>query len=234
MVVDSKSTERYLSDKLETSFVAKSKTDFNSPFIYTVSHSDESLLLHQKNLYLLIQLPKDNDSSIVVLEGDYTDYRHHMVIKTVGDDLIWSDDAQSAIVVKEGVGSESKVDRFFPDISLLQFNCLSSFAFSDRLIEYLLLSAIHPDDELYMNVARVQQALINIDEKYKFTTGEYKYGYADYIRVRGATLGVWDDKLTEVLRLFIEDSREKYSLRDMSIHVNKDIEKILAVEGGSY
>ena len=234
MVVDSKSTERYLSDKLETSFVAKSKTDFNSPFIYTVSPSDETLLLHQKNLYLLIQLPKDNDSSIVVLEGDYTDYRHHMVIKTVGDDLIWSDEAQSAIVVKEGVGSESKVDRFFPDISLLQFNCLSSFAFSDRLIEYLLLSAIHPDDELYMNVARVQQALINIDEKYKSTTGEYKYGYADYMRVRGATLGVWDDKLTEVLRRFIEDSREKYSLRDMSIHVNKDVEKILAVEGGSY
>ena len=234
MVIDGNDTSKYLSDKLETSFLAKSKTEFDSPFVYSVSPSDESLVQHQKNLYLLIQLPKDNDSAIVVLEGDYTNYESHTTVKTTGDDVTWSDEAQSAIVVKEGVGSESKPERFSPNISLLQFNCKTSFAFSDRLLEYLLLSVIHPDDELYLNIARVQQALITIDEKYKNLTGEYRYGYAEYMATRGSNYGLWDDKLTEVIRMFIEDCRDKHSLRDMCLHVNKDLEKMLVIEGGRY
>lgn len=46
---------------------------FLSPVIFEVNNENSRLQKYEENLALLIQLPSNNDSSIVVLEGDYTD-----------------------------------------------------------------------------------------------------------------------------------------------------------------
>ena len=69
----------------------KTNTTFLKPFTITINNKNQSIISgistkenigityeqllqrYEKYLYLLIQLPNDNESSVVVLEGDYTD-----------------------------------------------------------------------------------------------------------------------------------------------------------------
>lgn len=261
MVIDRESSNKYLSDYLEHSFLSKPQLQFDNPFVYSVSlletdneqlnHKNTLLLQQQKNLHLLIRLPKDNESSIVVLEGDYTQYESPPVYHTINNKYQRNEDGSLAvdgdgniILLEEGIISKTNDDIFFHDISLLQFNCLTSFAFSDRLIEYLTLNIINEADELFFNVARVQQALMTIDERHKTLTGEYRFihtdkngnevSYSEAMHSRGGSLGIWDDLLTDTVKQFINSCRDTYSLRDMDCRVNKDLEKLLVLEGGRY
>lgn len=47
-------------------------SSFRQPFSFSVESKNDDLNRLQKDLYLLIQVPKSNNSSVVVLEGDYT------------------------------------------------------------------------------------------------------------------------------------------------------------------
>jgi hypothetical protein len=69
------------SDKIDSSYVEWDTIDFLHPKLYEISSSTvnvdahnhpETLFNQQRNLYMLIQLPRKSESSIVVLEGDYT------------------------------------------------------------------------------------------------------------------------------------------------------------------
>ena len=81
-----KTSETYLSDleHLQNSFEIIGNSAFNKPLTYSVElpkdvnidnnySSFKQLLENESNLYLLIQVDSYNTSSLVVLEGDYTD-----------------------------------------------------------------------------------------------------------------------------------------------------------------
>lgn len=129
-----------------------SSTSFKQPKIVGINIlKDENAYIiekYERYLYLLIQIPRTNDSSVVLLEGDYTNVKAENVYSIDGiqelNDLELSDIMTS-------------------DLSLLQMNDNITYPFADRLIEYLLLNVINPRDEVTKNIGRVQDLFINYD-----------------------------------------------------------------------
>jgi hypothetical protein len=187
-------------------------------------------------------VPSTNNSSIVVLEGDYTSYENYTQISTEGNISLLPNGELA--LPEDGVGKITEHKSFNPKLSLLEFNSQTTFAFSDRLIEYLLLNVIYPGDALYENIERIQRAFCELDEKTSTLEFDEKAGglvkksqynnYAKYMNSRHNAFGLWDDALTEVIKKFVENSRKKYSIRDADTNVNIDIEKILMWEGIRY
>ena len=101
------------------------------------------LLYHQEdNLYMLIQVPKTNTSSIVVLEGDYrTNINSCYKYVTSQDKSVY----------------QEKNDLYSP-LSLLQISTKNDILpFSDRLIEYLLQNVVDSEDMISQDIYRVQK-----------------------------------------------------------------------------
>jgi len=119
------------------------ETDINNAIInatrYCVKMSD-----YEKYLYLAIQLPSSNTSSIVVLEGEYISTAESYVssaqmIDTLNDNQI------------------SKI--FRSKLSLLHSNDNTQKPFSDKLLEYLLRYTIDDREYIDENVAGVEKII---------------------------------------------------------------------------
>lgn len=190
MVRQSLSEEIYYSDELIDSYVYKHSTSFHHPFTYKVDTDNQLVYQRQKNLYLVIQVPVDNDSTLTVLEGDYTQ------------------------IIDE---NQFRDYNLYKNLSLLQFNSKESYAFSDRLIEYLLWNVINPLDELSDNVEKTQKALYELDPIYKTLLVSKKSFY-----------GVWDDEIKNAVLRLIQNSSSNTYFRDMDGYINKDVEKLFS------
>ena len=137
--------------------ISKSSTSFKHPFIYQISNltdDDELNELYQRNekyLYLIIQIANTNNSSLVVLEGDYTLYNQASVD---GNDF--------HIVSSEGELTNKQANTMFlSKLSLLKINDNNIYPFSNRLIEYLLHNVITDRDELGLDIGRIQYVVTN-------------------------------------------------------------------------
>lgn len=96
---------------------------------------------YERNLCLLIQLPVNNNSSIVILEGDYTDTKSK---KVVDNTEIWQ-------------LHEVELNRVFcSNLTLMQFDTKENYVYSDRIVEYLLWNVINPHDTVEGNFTFVQ------------------------------------------------------------------------------
>ena len=202
VAIDKTSKERhnlksYYSDYLSYTFKQFSFTDFDHPFTYEVPlatqvfHSEtdlndtvrQELYNQQDNLYLLLQLPVDTVTSIVVMEKSFRE----------------------------------EPPKVFSS-SLLTYNTGFSYAFSDRLIEYLCMNVISSEETLTGNIRRVQDALCKLYPEYKnkFTTKKSLYG-------------VWDaDIKTYILKTIENNSNWIENPLDQDGHINKDIEQLLS------
>lgn len=139
---------------------------FKQPILYTVNNQSEArvteltysskngdysptvtdfLYTYENQLYLLIQLPDDNHSSICILEGDYRDLDGRRIFNY--EDI-------SKITEKE------LNEIFLSNLSLLQFSDKFDYPFADRLIEFLLWNVINQNDPITDNVERVQDKLL--------------------------------------------------------------------------
>ena len=145
-------------------------------------------------------MPVNNVSSLVVLEGDYT---------SVG-------------AVKTDKNSVRTYD-LHKNLSLLRMNTTETYAFSDRLIEYLLDNVITHNDEFPTNISSVQQAVYSLDEIYKAA--------ADGNRV---SFGVWDDAIRHAVMRIIERYDEDIYFQDQDGFINKDVEDLLLRAGKAY
>lgn len=124
-------------------------TSFKRPFIYETlnQNSDfEKLFQRYENyLYLLIQVPVSNNSSVVVLEGDYLDQNVNKIFNFDG--------------LQDGI-TDVELDKLcVSGISLLQFSDEVRHPFSNRLIEYLLWNTIDNNDLIGDNIKRLQDKL---------------------------------------------------------------------------
>ena len=100
---------------------------------------------------MLIQIPANNNSSIVVLEGDYT---------TVDFSKTFNAEYINEL-------SNTTLDQLLiSSLSLLQFSDKQNYSFSDRLIEYLLWNVISHRDDISNNVIFAQTCL---SSAYKIT-----------------------------------------------------------------
>ena len=173
-------------------------SNFNKPFVYQIDTIEPLLYQRQKSLYLLIQVPNYNTSSIVVLEGDYT---------------------KLGMITADKKNTVRNYNQY-KNLSLLQFNSHESFAFSDRLIEYLLLNVVDENDELTDNIKAVQLAVCKFNPSYELR-----------LTLKQSILGVWDDELRKIIFDIIDKYSKNTYLVDMDGYVNKDVEKLLLREG---
>lgn len=147
----------------------------------------------EKNLYLAIQTSRDNLSSIVVLEGDYR------------DGVRW----ESKNIENDDV-SIVPVNNMISNLSLTRMNDGNIYAFSNRLVEYLLKNVIDSDDTIDENTVRVQEKAKEL------------FGYS------GRANGVYDDDLKELI--FSKYLREKNpNALDITGYTDKDIEGWLQI-----
>ena len=190
--------DKYYSDELHDSYIFKSCTRFNEPFLYSIETSNKELYDRQKDLYLLIQLPISNRSSIVVLEGDFTK-RGKIETNSQG-------------VRQYGVHK---------NLSLLMLNSYENYAFSNRLIEFLLTNVITHLEEFSTNIHTTQRMLYKLDHVYK-----------NFVDGNKTSWGVWDDAMKHAVLRVVEDASDDYYFYDQDGYINKDVEEIFLRAGG--
>ena len=187
----------------EMTYESKSGCIFSKPFVYDKLDSKnlEKIYNYENYLYLFLKVPFNCDSSIVVLEGDYTDCTNfNFNDKRFGEQnvsKVYSYDTKSSFPHK---------------LQLLAMNTETNYPFADRLIEYIVENAIIPDDKIYQNISRIQSSLGN-NESFK------KYHYSNF------TSGKWDDNLTVALRWLLNDKNLVSTKYDTIGCVDRDLEQ---------
>lgn len=187
------------------------RSDYNHPIKYRVDLSlaeDSWLLQYRDYLTLAIQLPKAYSKNVVVIEGDCP----NLITKNRINEL-------PQVYFGESIDSLPRDDfetyfKTYP--SLLRTMSTNTVAFSDRLIEYLLLNTITKEDQVTENIARVQ---------------EYGSSY-NCERLNGKALdtytrGIWSRKLRQFLYDIVVKNKNTPKTIDISGYVDKDTETIV-------
>lgn len=212
---------------------------FSQPFIYDKLMSINSLGVdknelaqNEDSLKLFIKVPYLNDSTIVILEGDYRG---------------WNDSNASCGVAKFEDGSPATLDNSvainfenLPEdadielktpLQLLCFNTKKQHPFADRLVEYLVGNAITHTDEIGNDVKRVQKVIENATHSTNNgrdkTRGDEVYTY----RYVPSIPGFWDNQLRYAVYDYMTSNARTNTLfisHDTLGYVDKDAEKYVS------
>lgn len=216
------------SSELKDSYIKLSNISFNNPILYSTSLNISNNPLftgwnYENSLRLILKTSKTTDSSITILEGDYT-----KTSKTI-----------DGLLLSEVYG----VDRFKTSkLSLLEVDNHKSYPFSDRLVEYLMSNAISPLDKIDSNIMMVQ-ALI-YDDYLRGVYGTWDKNVEDKLYLITRENNILKGK-TEILSNYIiecnpdgtekEGSEERKTRRyidsysDTLYYVDKDLEQMIGV-----
>ena len=185
--------------KTENKYVSLKYTSFRDGFTYTTPKPEKSTYPYTRFFRMFIQLPLNTESSIVVLEGDYT------TKDTAAIDTFPTKVKQSQTLLS--------------DLSLNQIASTVSYAFSDRLIEYLTYNVITSEETITQNISRVQQyasSLINA-----------KLNHTEPFNMSLSTPDVWDTKLQTYLFNLAKESKYIQNKLDLTGYVDKDVEQVI-------
>jgi hypothetical protein len=156
----------------------------------------------ESELKLFIKVPATNTSSIVVLAGDYRNFNDS--IYTRSSTKGWQYKANSTIAnfetnktYKESTLPELNSREFKPisKLQLLTLNTGISYPFADRLIEYLVMNVIVPNDATPDNIKRLQKVMEDC-------------GYSFQID------GIWEPKMQMILYDYLMNSG-KFKVEEM-------------------
>ena len=141
---------------------------FNKPVLYDPTAGLKKYLdprhpleiaQHETDLKLFIKLPISNKSSIVILEGDYTEYTPSTIIKRspAKDDnfIVVNNHTQ----VNFDGDLDENIKHLVTPLQLLAQNTGISYPFADRLIEYLVGNAVTPVDDISDNIKRAKKVI---------------------------------------------------------------------------
>ncbi|MGM9544279.1 MAG: hypothetical protein ACI3T9_04785 [Romboutsia timonensis] len=182
-------------------------TSFRDGFTYTTTEPTSQTYPYTQFLKMYIQLPLSNKSSIVVLEGDYAN--HKPIQEKVSED---GDE-----VSIEVFHTKQKKPRLLSDLSLIQISDGKSYAFSNRLIEYLTYNVITSDDSINQNISRIQTyAASNINAKVNGSVFRSL-----------SSKGIWDKELQKYLFDLTLNSRYVDNKLDLTGYVDKDVEQVI-------
>ena len=200
--------------KTENKYVNLRYTSFRDGFTYTTPKPEKSTYPYTRFFRMFIQLPLNTDSSIVVLEGDYT-------IKNTayGTYTYNEEEKQLAIDISDFPTKVKQNQTLLSDLSLTQIAGTVSYAFSDRLIEYLTYNVITGEETITQNISRVQQyasSLINA-----------KLNHTEPFNMSLSTPDVWDTKLQTYLFNLAKESKYIQNKLDLTGYVDKDVEQVI-------
>lgn len=197
----------------------------NTPLLREIASSES-------NFYLGVKIPRNYDYSLVVLEGDYSltleaslKYRETVNYREINGSLNVKEIITNKYVVDavEKDGAQTIIDTAIINTNKSPYKNLSPLsligwpitnkkvAFSDRLIEYLLLSVISPYDEIVDNIKRVQDYV--------------KEDYTPQLK------GKWDNTLTQIIFSKMKNVNQSpigKLLFDINGYVDKDTEKVIS------
>ena len=214
------------------------RCSMTDPYLYDgVSTNKDALnnntnnmsVLFEDYLALLIQLPETYASGVVVLEGDYTQTSLINILKTETykdgstDRLTYTKKyvnklPQTIMSIESNIDNipDEEFEKYFKSIPALTKSVdKKNYAFSDRLIEYLLMNVITDKDEITQDIVRVQEC-----------NSTKAYPTQDVYTMSNSARGVWD----RYLRLYNYDlvTQRKCPLcYDINGYVDKDTESII-------
>ena len=159
--------ERYL---YSTTYKKVTGASFNKPVVYDKLENllfdianggaplevTKALAQKEIELVLLVKLPKNNNSSLVVLEGDYSLDGTHRYFPNKSTFSAFT----NYISNFKGDCLKDYKD-FYSYKQLTYINDGNSYPFADRLVEYLVDNVISPIDEIELNTKRVETNLIS-------------------------------------------------------------------------
>lgn len=188
----------YLTEILNETPIKLSSMQFKHPYVYTISSNfgneadgarkSRDCESFETSLYLLIRLPISNKSSIVVIEGDYSNNAKYVVNMGYFDEF-----------------TPTQISNMFrSELSLLQLSDGGIYAFSDRLVEYLLLNVIGSNESIDGNIKYIR----------------------DYVYPGASNIGAWDFGLRQTLYNRYMSSNTTQKL-DINGFVDKDMEKFI-------
>lgn len=185
--------------KTENKYASLRYTSFRDGFTYTTPKPEKSTYPYTRFLKMFIQLPLNTESSIVVLEGDYT--------------------TKDTAAIDKFPTKARQNQTLLSDLSLTQIAGSVSYAFSDRLIEYLTYNVITSEETITQNILRVQQyasSLINA-----------KLNHTEPFNMSLSTPDVWDTKLQTYLFNLAKESKYIQNKLDLTGYVDKDVEQVI-------
>ena len=185
--------------KTENKYASLRYTSFRDGFTYTTPKPEKSTYPYTRFFRMFIQLPLNTESSIVVLEGDYT--------------------TKNTVVMDNFPTKVKQNQTLLSDLSLTQIASTVSYAFSDRLIEYLTYNVITGEETITQNISRVQQyasSLINA-----------KLNHTEPFNMSLSTPDVWDTKLQTYLFNLAKESKYIQNKLDLTGYVDKDVEQVI-------
>lgn len=191
-------TDNFVYDNIYTSITKLNSQSLNNPIYINIANTDPSAQALEKHLYLAIQIPKNNNTPITVLEGEFRNY--------------YKSNIYDAKVFTYGI--ESDLNKLFiSKSSLLQkqqglFLTTVVKPFSDRLIEYLVGHTIDVREELSENI------------KYVTDKFGFKYGY------EGSWEPELRGKLFDAYMKW-QNKKPNMNYEDILGYVDKDIEEAL-------
>ena len=141
----------FITNKLEDRTLKLNTTQFSKPFVFELFNTDKYLQQFENCLYLAIQIPKNLNSTLTVLEGDFTDYK----VERISDINIINESDSS--VITNCISS-------IP--SLLVTNDFKQHPFADKLIAYLLRNTIDDREYIDKNVSNIEN-IINYSPSYQ-------------------------------------------------------------------
>lgn len=200
--------------KTENKYASLRYASFRDGFTYTTPKPEKSTYPYTRFFRMFIQLPLNTDSSIVVLEGDYTTKNTAYGAYTYNEE-----EKQLAIDISDFPTKVKQNQTLLSDLSLTQIASTVSYAFSDRLIEYLTYNVITGEETITQNISRVQQyasSLINA-----------KLNHTEPFNMLSSTPDVWDTKLQTYLFNLAKESKYIQNKLDLTGYVDKDVEQVI-------
>lgn len=213
------------SEQLNRVFDSVNYCSFNQPYVFnglypkgsTISLNNPGNILLEKYLTLAIQLPISNSQNILVLEGDYSNIR--LLNQTDPNGLYTYINSLRKIRIGTDIANLSQdfQNELFKSIPALTRNIGNkSYAFSDRLIEYLLLNVITKNDLITKDISRIQE-YISSNKSLQNNKQRYTWKYIS---------GIWDANM----RFYIYDLVTQGitpQVIDINGYVDKDSESII-------
>ena len=202
---------------------------FNHPFVFESQKATSAEMLREEGtLKLLIRVPFNCKSSIVVLEGDYTrgcelytdksnEEMHRQVLASSLGELIKYHN--------EETDEDELINYYISRPQLLYLNSGEHYLLADRLIEYLSRNVIDSNEDIEENIKFVQKEISTMDFTKK---------YLDDVRYRYEHFGVWNDEIRQALYNYIfksKDTPDKIQIInnyfDLLGYYDKDVESSL-------
>ena len=224
-----------LSEELRGNTYQKvNSSNFNKPYLFTkmkefYNDKQEGIVSNtskytaytnlKESLYLIIKLPISCNSSIVILEGNYT---------TANDfTLVGNKFTSNHSITNYKVDKEDELINI-PLISrsqLLSLNDGNQYAFSDKLIGYLLDNTITNMTSISEDITRIQDKLREIKENQSDNNLLITAKNISYPQ------GIWKDSFRNIMYDYYRRSNNNINTKTYDIlgYCDKDIEKALSL-----